>query len=40
MKKTAKVLSKMTLGVSSVFVKASSPGLHIPKIPQSLKKAK
>lgn len=40
MKKTAKLVSKMTVGVSKVFVQASSPWAHMPKIPESLKKAK
>ncbi len=40
MKKTAKYVSKLTLGLSSAFVKASSPLVHVPKIPESLKKAK
>lgn len=40
MKKIAKMISKITLGLSTVFVKASSPILHAPKIPESLKKAK
>ncbi|MBU8908748.1 AgrD family cyclic lactone autoinducer peptide [Desertibacillus haloalkaliphilus] len=40
MKKAAKYASQMTLALSKVFVSASSPALHAPKIPESLKKAK
>lgn len=40
MKRTAKYISKATLGLSKVFVKASSPWGHAPKIPASLKKTK
>ncbi|MDQ0340092.1 cyclic lactone autoinducer peptide [Caldalkalibacillus uzonensis] len=40
MKKTAKCISKMTLALSKVFVNASSPFTHAPKIPESLKKTK
>ena|GEM_PF-3284180 len=38
MKKLAKMISKATLLMSSVFVKASSPMLNAPRIPESLKK--
>ncbi|WP_416147419.1 AgrD family cyclic lactone autoinducer peptide [Salipaludibacillus sp. HK11] len=40
MKRTAKTVSKMTKSLSSVFVSASSPFVHAPKIPASLKKTK
>ncbi|WP_100405821.1 AgrD family cyclic lactone autoinducer peptide [Bacillus solitudinis] len=40
MKKTAKALSKVTAGISTVFVNASSPLIHAPNVPESLKKAK
>ncbi|MBP3040540.1 cyclic lactone autoinducer peptide [Bacillaceae bacterium Marseille-Q3522] len=40
MKQAAKYISKATLAVSKVFVQASSPLAHAPKIPQSLKKTK
>ncbi|WP_369345619.1 AgrD family cyclic lactone autoinducer peptide [Caldalkalibacillus mannanilyticus] len=39
-KKVAKLISKTTLLMSTIFVKASSPGLNAPKIPESLKKIK
>lgn len=40
MKKTTKLISKATYACSKLFVNASSPLLHLPKIPESLKKAK
>ncbi|WP_141432625.1 AgrD family cyclic lactone autoinducer peptide [Bacillus sp. 03113] len=40
MKKAAKSLSKVTHSLSTMFVKASSPLIHSPKIPESLKKSK
>ncbi|MED3646668.1 cyclic lactone autoinducer peptide [Halalkalibacterium halodurans] len=40
MKRTAKVISKATLGISKAFVNASSPLIYAPKIPNSLKKQK
>ncbi|MGO4890615.1 AgrD family cyclic lactone autoinducer peptide [Anaerobacillus sp. MEB173] len=40
MKKTAKYVSLMTVALSKIFVNASSPALHAPKIPKSLKKEK
>jgi cyclic lactone autoinducer peptide len=40
MKKAAKILSKTTRVMANVFVQASSPLAHMPKIPESLKKAK
>ncbi|EHL78239.1 MULTISPECIES: AgrD family cyclic lactone autoinducer peptide [Bacillus] len=40
MKKAAKVLSNTTRVMAKVFVQASSPLAHAPKIPESLKKAK
>ncbi|MGP7817067.1 AgrD family cyclic lactone autoinducer peptide [Niallia sp. 01092] len=39
-KATAKHLSNATLSLSKMFVKASSPLFHLPKIPTSLKKEK
>ncbi|RKL68259.1 cyclic lactone autoinducer peptide [Salipaludibacillus neizhouensis] len=40
MRKTAKVLSSMTRQLSTVFVSASSPLVHVPKIPKSLRVSK
>ncbi|MBP1915911.1 cyclic lactone autoinducer peptide [Lederbergia galactosidilyticus] len=40
MRKLAKHVSKATHAVASTFVSASSPLVHAPKIPESLKKTK
>ncbi|MBO0996040.1 AgrD family cyclic lactone autoinducer peptide [Bacillus sp. SD088] len=40
MKKLAKHVSRATHTVASTFVSASSPLVHAPKIPASLKKTK
>ncbi|WP_088104342.1 cyclic lactone autoinducer peptide [Halalkalibacter urbisdiaboli] len=39
-KEMAKGISKVTTAYSSLFVQASSPLAHAPKIPDSLKKQK
>ncbi|WP_088104343.1 AgrD family cyclic lactone autoinducer peptide [Halalkalibacter urbisdiaboli] len=39
-KELAKGVSKVTTACSSLFVQASSPFSHAPKIPDSLKKQK
>lgn len=39
-KEIAKGISKVTTACSKVFVQASSPFSHAPKIPESLKKQK
>ncbi|WP_445489266.1 AgrD family cyclic lactone autoinducer peptide [Niallia sp. 03133] len=37
---TAKHISNVTASLSKMFVQASSPLIHMPKIPASLKKEK
>lgn len=39
-KAVAKTVSNMAMSLSKVFVQASSPLIHMPKIPESLKKQK
>jgi len=39
-KEAAKTISNMTMSLSKLFVQASSPLIHMPKIPESLKKQK
>ncbi|MFT8323183.1 MAG: cyclic lactone autoinducer peptide [Bacillus sp. (in: firmicutes)] len=39
-KATAKYVSNLTSSMSKMFVQASSPLIHLPKIPTSLKKVK
>ncbi|QKS70591.1 cyclic lactone autoinducer peptide [Paenalkalicoccus suaedae] len=40
MKRTAKAMSTVSKALGATFVQASSPLIHMPKIPSSLRKQK